>query len=629
MMFENTGLLLLGGIIAAPLLALVGSVAYDAWTRRTGSSIVLGAALGLLFVGERLFGEGSWRPMVSGLGLLVLAAAVLLRVRASTGATGTAQTVHGRALTGTLLVGLAVALYGVSLPSAMDMAGLGEETLPRAKATLATLWPILALLGFLPTVWLDRVLALHPIAVPERAAEVAWQSGLIAALSISLLFPLNYLADANNVEKDVAYFRTTRPGTATATMITTLAEPVEALLFFPSGNDVGREVKAYFDSLAQIAGDRLTVRLVDQALDPATAEKLKVRDNGDVAFVLGEKNQRFKIGLELGKARKDLKRLDSLVQTNLLKLTKAQRTAYFLAGHGEASSREKENPLEKLNIFKKFVLEAQNFKVTNLGVSEGSAVAVPDDAALVVIAAPKKPLLPEEEAALEAYWDRGGRILAMTEPGADPMTPLMAKLGVTVGTAPLANAEKYIQQTRGPADRVLLMTNKFGSHESVKTLSKNSTQFYVVLPTVSSVTKTPDTTNKVTTMLRSFPDTWEDLDGDRTLGPNEHGKVHEFGQAISAGDDKTGSRAVVFGDVNLMSDPLLESLQGNQQLALDVTRWLVGEDEVSGTTESEEDVKVQHTREEDQYWFWFTTAAMPGMILALGGLVMRFRGRRA
>lgn len=621
-MMENASLIFLGLLAAAPIVGLAGWMGMGAWRRRSPSAAVLCAGLVLLFAGERLLGDGSSRLPASGAGVVVVILSLLLALRAT-------SPTAGRALRAHLLVLTGLVVYGLGLPTVTDLLALGEEAAPRWAAVVAVTWPLLVLLGTLPAVLLAATEQRHPVALPGRAGLIAWQSGLVAALSIALLFPLNYLADANNISKDVAYFRTTRPGSATVSMIATAAEPVEVVLFFPSGNDVGREVKAYFDDLQQQAGDRLTVRLVDQALDPATAEKLKVRDNGDVAFLAGEKNQRFKIGLELAKARKDLKRLDSLVQTNLLKLTRSQRTAYFLAGHGEASSREKDNPFEKLNLFKKVVLEGQNFKVANLGVSEGSAVAVPDDAAVVVIAAPKKPLLPEEEAALLAWWEKGGRLLVMVEPGGDRLDGLLGALGVTVGEHPLAHAEKYVQQTRGPADRVLLVTNKYGSHESVKTLSKNSTQLYVVLPSVASVAKAEGTSNKVTTMLRSFPDTWEDADGDRTQGANETGKVFEFGQAVSMGDDKTGSRAIVLGDVNAFSDPVLESLQGNQQLALDGIRWLAGEDELEGTTESEEDVKVQHTREEDVYWFWFTNAAAPGLILAVGALMMRIRGRRS
>ncbi len=628
-MMDSNFAILFGLAAVLPPVALLFLIGRGVLAGRSGASLIVLGGLAILFIGERWFGEGSLRAPLSGLGVAVLLAAVGLRAAGFQRAGPDRAQPMRIAMGLELLVLMGVGAYALTLPMTTESLGLDEAGLERWTATWSTLWPIAVLVGLAPAMWIDRTLADHPTLLPAGAAQAALTNGLSVALAIAVVFPLNYLADAYNIKKDVAYFRTTRPGTATVSMLQGLSEPVEVVLFFPAGNDVGREVRTYFDDLDAALGDRLTVRLTDQALDPATAEKLKVRDNGDVAFLMGEKNQRFRMGLELSKAKKDLKRLDQLVQTNLLKLSKGQRTAYFLAGHGEASSKEKENPLRKLNLFKKAVLEAQHIKVANLGVTEGSAIAVPDDAGLVVIAAPEKPLLPEEVASLEAYWDRGGRLFILLEPGEGTLDPILSRLGVVAGAHPLAHADKYIQQTRGPADRVNLVTNKFGSHESVKTLSKNSTQLYVVAPTAVSVEKAPGTTNTVTTLLRTFPDTWPDADGDRVAGEGESKKVWELGQAVAMGDEKTGSRAVVLGDASVLSDPILESLGGNQQLAMDVTRWLVGDDDIEGTTESEEDVRVQHTREEDVWWFWFTVAGVPVLVLALGGLSLMLRGRRS
>jgi ABC-type uncharacterized transport system involved in gliding motility auxiliary subunit len=54
-------------------------------------------------------------------------------------------------------------------------------------------------------------------------------------------------------------------------------------------------------------------------------------------------------------------------------------------------------------------------------------MAVPDDAAAVILAGPVKPLIPHEVDALRAYLARGGRLLAMINPGTDPgVTALLA-----------------------------------------------------------------------------------------------------------------------------------------------------------------------------------------------------------
>src|SRR5690606_7388677 len=330
---------------------------------------------------------------------------------------------------------------------------------------------------------------------------------------------------------------------------------------------------------------------------------------------------------DLDRARAKLKKLDQTVQQHLIALAKGKRTVYMLTGHGEASAREKDNPIRKLNLFKQ-LLDAQNFKVENLGVAEGSADAVPDDAAAVIIAAPEKPLLPEETEALIAYIGRGGRLMVMVEPDGDPLTDLLAHLGVKVGDAPLAHASAFMRQTRGVGDRVLLVTNRFGSHESITTLSRNSTQLAVIVPTVTWIEKVDGGSGKVTTLVRSMPDTWNDVVGNRELDEVEQAKVWDLAVAVSGGSGDTEHRAIVIGDVNVFSDPVLQYSQGNALFAADGMKWLVGDEAMAGETQSDEDVRIQHTRDEDVMWFWSTIFAMPAFILIGGVVFIRIRRSR-
>jgi hypothetical protein len=619
------------------LFGLMGTVALvvlglDVVRRMSGSGLILLAGLMLLFLGERVLGFGDWRWPVTGLGALVVFASVGLRGFAMSRSVDVQRKqAHTQALVWSVLVLLGLALYGLTSETAMASLGFDEDAGLRWKGTIGALWPIAVLVGLGPVLILDSLIARHPVRLPAVGVRHAVHSGLIGSLAIALVFPVNYLGSVNNQEWDMAYFRTTRPSESTVSLVRTLTEPVEVKLFFPAGNDVRREVEAYFtDLLAQVENAKLTVDVVDQAMEPKLAEELKVRDNGVVVFVKGEDSEKLKLNTDIDKSKRDLKQLDSKVQKHLMKLSRGQRVVYMLAGHGEASSRDKDDPLRKLSAFKSQVLEAQNYKVKTFGVTEGSAVAVPDDAAAVIIAAPEKPMLPEEEQALLDYAKSGGRLLVFLDVGGDPLSGLLGGLGVKAGTDPLVNAQKYVRSRGGKIDRLNMATNKYGSHESVRTLSRNSSQLPMVLPTVVSVTKSENTENKVTTLVRSFPNTWADKDGDLEAGADEEKQVFEVAVAVSnkgAGDQEM--RAVVIGDVSVVSDPVIAAFKGNGWFAMDTTRWLVGDDDISGgAPSSEEDVKIQHSREEDQMWFWTTIAGMPLVVLILGTLFATMRLRR-
>jgi hypothetical protein len=65
---------------------------------------------------------------------------------------------------------------------------------------------------------------------------------------------------------------------------------------------------------------------------------------------------------------------------------------------------------------------------------------------------------------------------------------------------------------------------------------------------------------------------------------------------------------------------------GNQVFLRDLLAWLVEDEAAGGTVESEEDVKIQHTREGQAWWFYATAFLVPAG-LAGGGLT-RVRMRR-
>jgi hypothetical protein len=621
--------------LAVLLLPLIGILTRDALVKKSGTGLLMGIGLFVLFVGERVFGEGDWRVPVSLFGLAIVLGAVGLRFWAWKASSGGRREGHQLALGWSAVTVASLLFYALSLPFVTNALGLDEAATARWQGVWGSIFPIVTVLGLLPTLRLDQLLASHPIVMPAGAASAAQIHGVTAALAIALMFPVNYLAKQHEKEVDVAYFRTTRPGESVLSLVSTLTEPLEVILFFPSGSEVASELRPYFTQLADQSGGKLNLRVVDQAFDPKLAEDLKVRENGQIVLKQGDKNEKFKLDLDMDKAKRDLRKLDSLVQKHLLKLTRGAGTVYFLAGHGEANWRDNEDPFRKINVFKKDILEPSNLKVKTLGVADGSTTAVPDDAAMVIVAAPSEPLLPEEIDTLKKYWDQGGALYVLLSPKSDPMTDLLAHVGLESGTAPLANAEAHARLFGGLADNVLIGTNKYGSHPSVKTLSRNSQVAHMVLPGAVFVQKKGEGagSEKVTTLVRSMPNTWEDTDGNFLASEGEAKKVYELAVAVTkeveADGEKKEARALVVGSVGVLADGPIVNLKANEVFPRDGIMWLNHDEEIAGDVESEEDVKVQHTRQED--WMWFLTAivAVPAMVLGAGVMFIRFRGGRS
>ncbi len=590
--------------------------------------IIFFMGMACVYVGERLIGQGTWRGALTILGLLLVAASFGIRLRdlglgdPSRKSAGLSAMIWSGVSTASLV------LYAFTTDGFVDTLGLSEEAAPRWVGPWTVLFPIVWFMGAVPTLLLDRALHFHPVRLPSGATKQAVTSGVTAAMALSLLFPLVYLGNHYQAEWDVAYFRTTRAGGSTMALVRSLSEPVQVYLFFSPASEVKEQLLPYFDTLQAESDGLLTYEVVDQPLVPELAEELKVRDNGYVAFKAGEVSEKFKVGTDIDRARRELKKLDSTVQKNLLEISRGQRTAYLLTGHGEASEREKDDPLRKVRLFKK-QLESQNYKVADFGLTEGSADAVPDDAALLIVLSPHKELLPEEEQAIKSYLDRGGRLLLTVDPGEEMgrMEDLLAHLGVDAHEVPLAHETRYIPQNRGKVDKVILATNRYGSHEAVKVLSRNSTQLLVFLPTVAALEKVEREGVRTDVLIRSMPETYEDANGNYEQDPDEKGTVFDVALASEGGEGEGAWRAVVVGDVSAFSDPVFQISMGNQQFAFDAVRWVMGDEALVGETHNEEDVKIQHTRDQDTKWFYGTILGVPLLILLIGLGFTRIRRR--
>ncbi len=615
--------------------------------RLTGILYLLGMAL--VFLGERVIGGADpLRWTLVGTGLLAVVACFALYVRGMGNAETNQKPAWRLGMIYALVGVVALAVYALQSDTVVEALAFAEDDAERRYTTvISALWPILWLAGTLPLLAIDRALSVAPkAAVPSRVSLQAL-GALGFAFALAFLFPLNFLGSETNERWDLGYFKTAQAGTSTVALIDGLDEPMAAYAFFPVSSDVTAEVRTYLDPLDR---GQLTVEYVDHALEPELAKELKVRDNGYIALVRGEGEdqqvERIKVGSDFDSARRTLKKLDQEFRKSLLKIARGKKVAYVTVGHGELYWKGGELPDDKINNLKK-VLRALNYKVQELGLTEGLASQVPEDADLVMVLGPKSDFQPEELASLDEYRAAGGALLVALEPDGPDLAALLGPLGVSADTTrTLAHATQYIPRTNRVSDRTNLVTNKYGTHESVTTLSRNSRMLVTILAGAAVLEEDGDglaAGAKTTVTIRSLTETFADEDGDLQHDKSAGELTKTFSLAIASEGpapdgkptlDADGNevaaefRAVVISDATWASDAALalDPQKGNFQLLMDSLAWLGREDGLAGTVNSEEDVKIEHTKEGQGIWFYGTTFALPFFFL-LGG-VGRIRMRR-
>jgi hypothetical protein len=184
-------------------------------------------------------------------------------------------------------------------------------------------------------------------------------------------------------------------------------------------------------------------------------------------------------------------------------------------------------------------------------------------------------------------------------------------------------------ETRRPRlqDRTNVFTTRFSSHASTTTLSTYARRgAKLILPTTGHLEEIEGFSGKVTITARSLPDNWADLDGDLLLGDNESKEVRPVAAASTGGSEADGGewRGIVIADATALSDRWIPN-PGNQLYVYDAVSWLLGEEGSGGTIESEEDVKIQHTRDDQVAWFYGTIAGVPFLVFIAGALRIRRR----
>jgi hypothetical protein len=489
-------------------------------------SALLFLGLLLIFTGQRVLSHiDAAASGLTWLGLLLVLGSTGVRAWAMRREKGKRRAVERLLLlshAGALLALLVYYLFGTA--SGQSMLGIETARSVSRTDTIATiLWVILMGVSLVPLLMAELSLGFTGRDwFPKTGADVADEAavelfrvrematgGLTIALGAAFLMVTCNVAKERDVRKDVSYFKTSQPGSATVNIASSMDQPMTVLVFFPEPSQVADEVEAYFKRLAEETG-KVVVERHDRTVSPGLAKDYKVSVDGTVVLVKGETpeekakredenkknpgtkdpkkiaksalektmpaNEKLTLPTEFGRARRDkLREFDAEVQKALMKVVRAKRVAYLSVGHGElndpksAAPGEVVDPQARTALFKQ-ILGILNYEVKSW---DGFGKPVPDDATILYVLGPRQPLLDEDLGAIDDYLDRGGAVFIALDPRRQAdLGSLEGRLGVKFDRTPVADDKEFFIERRNAADHRTLVTNQFSSHASVTTLSR-------------------------------------------------------------------------------------------------------------------------------------------------------------
>jgi ABC-type uncharacterized transport system involved in gliding motility auxiliary subunit len=264
---------------------------------------------------------------------------------------------------------------------------------------------------------------------------------------------------------------------------------------------------------------------------------------------------------------------------------------------------------------------------------------VPEDADVLAVVGPTRALTDAEVEALEAYLERGGRLLVALDPLIDPdgtmrstrLENFLARHGVAVGDDLVVDPSKRLPFY----DLSAVYLDDFPSHPVTEGL-----EGFAVLLTVSRSVSADDDTAQV--IVQTSDEGWGEtdlgmllrgdpvaLDGEDLGGPVAVGVAVERPVAVDAElSDETAPdayRLVVFGDSDFLTDLDIANA-GNSVLAANVFNWLGARDEQVGIPPRDiEQVSLFLTQQQMRNLLLVVLVLMPGAAIVAGILVWRRR----
>jgi ABC-type uncharacterized transport system involved in gliding motility auxiliary subunit len=451
--------------------------------------------------------------------------------------------------------------------------------------------------------------------------------GVLVVLGI--LIAVNYIGARENKRWDLTANKAFSLSDQTRTVLTQLDSPLQITAFaqepeFPRYQD---KLKEY-----EYISKQVKVEYIDPDKKPAIARQNQVQQYGTILFGYKGRTERVTSDTE-----------QDITNGVIKVVTGAQKKVYFVEGHGERNTASGER--DGYNTIAE-ALGSENYTVEKLVLAQTGAV--PDDAAVVIVAGPKTDFFPPEIDALKKYLDKAGKLLLQLDPpdkaGGPPPANLIALArdwGVDVGDDVVVDASGMGRLLGTDASVPVVAT--YGSHPITDKFS-----FVTAFPLARSVTPVTGGVNGRTALpfAQTSAQSWAETDINDMLATGEVSLDEAKGDrkgpiTIAAAASATPmtpttpdapadsnplepeapkpeTRVAIVGDSDFAANAGL-GIQGNRDLFMNIIGWLSQQENlIAIRPKSPEDRRITLTATQQSNLTWLSLIVIPAAIFGAG-----------
>lgn len=389
-----------------------------------------------------------------------------------------------------------------------------------------------------------------------RAGRLGANSALLSIAVLTILVVLNFLGYRHHKRFDLTEEKLYTVSEQSKKILSGLQKDVKVIKFNKTDDQKLSDEMTEFKFISP----RISYERIDPQQRPEVANQYKVQRMGETLVIAGDRTERPQ-----NTGEQDL--INAILKVTRDKL----KTVCFVEGHGEKGSDGEYSEMNK-------GMKAENYETKSVNLI--SSNQVPSECSVLIVAGPKKALLPQEAAMIGKYLDGGGKALLMVDPDTDPgLGDVFKSWNIEVGNNTVIDASG-VGQLFGTGPAVPLVAN-YGNHPIAKDMTRTGTCFPLARSVKTGKAAGSDAAG--TDLLNTSAQSWAETELKGNQAKYDEGKDTKgpisLGVAASKRQGEKEARLVVIGDSDFASNSYYRLL-GNADLFLNTVNWLAEDEDL-------------------------------------------------